>query len=289
MNKKIFVISIVCIIIATVFTVIFVGNANKNPLLGIWQEINEYSDDILILDFNEDSFLTEITLNNIGARNTTSYTYSFSKKSETVTILSSGSNDTYRYSISNNTLQLYDDYGYFSTFERINSIDFLEKEQENRKEAERIRQEEEQRRKEEEQRRREEEERKKAEELQRLRNEYYAYCEKPIQSVKINLLGKWERDNSMYRDTLEFFENSTASFYNSETKKTISGTYDVYPADDASDEIVLHFKDVDYEPQEYTLVLNCDDGSKRYYSLEFVEDYILFHFSGYMRRFDKVS
>ena len=173
----------ICIAIAIILAVIFIGNANKNPLVGFWQEINEYSDDIHIFEFNENEYLTEITHSGKGDKETVSYIYSFSSRSETVTVLSDWGNTTYGYAINNDLLKLYDDDGYCSTWKKIDSIDFLEKEQEERKEAERIRREEEQRRREEEQRRREEEERKREEKMQNLREEFRAYCKNPLRNV----------------------------------------------------------------------------------------------------------
>lgn len=282
----------ICIAIAIILAVIFIGNANKNPLVGFWQEINEYSDDIHIFEFNENEYLTEITLSGKGDKETVSYIYSFSSRSETVTVLSDWGNTTYGYAINNDLLKLYDDDGYCSTWKKIDSIDFLEKEQEERKEAEQIRREEEQRRREEEQRRREEEERKREEKMQNLREEFRAYCKNPLRNVEIKLVGKWIRDNTMYRDTHEFFENGTVISYDSDDKETTSGTYHIYCDDiNPSEEELLQFENGNYEPKAYRIKIEYEDGHTYSRKLLFVDDYIIFRDSDYFYgwRFDRVS
>lgn len=292
MKKRNVILIILCIVIAIVLAVAFIGNANKNPLVGFWQEVDVYSDDIHILEFNENDYLTEITLSDIGDKDTNSYTYSFSNRSQNVVVMDNQSNYTYRCTVNNDTLSLCDDDGFVSTWERINSIDFLEKEQEERKEAERIRQEEEQRRREEEQRRREEEERKREEKMQNLREEFRAYCKNPLRNVEIKLVGKWIRDNTMYRDTHEFFENGTVISYDSDDKETTSGTYHIYCDDiNPSEEELLQFENGNYEPKAYRIKIEYEDGHTYSRKLLFVDDYIIFRDSDYFYgwRFDRVS
>lgn len=293
MKKKNIILLIVCISTAIILAITLIGNANKNPLIGFWQEANEYNDDIRIFEFNENGYLTEMTLSENGNMNTNSYSYSFSERSKTVAFNADGwENNTYRYTIKINTLTLYDGDRIDSSWKKINSIDFLEKEQEKRQEDAQRRWEEEQRRKEEEQRRREEEERLKEEKMQKLRGEYAEYCENPHRDAEIKLLGKWVKDNTMFRDTYEFFEDGKVIHYSSDSGKTYTGTYHVYPYDfNLSDEQLLQFESGNFVPTEYNLRLNYEEGLQNGYTLLFEEDYIRFKDGpyGWGWRFDKID
>lgn len=284
MKKKNFILIIVCIIVAIIFLMTFIGNANKNPLIGFWQEVNDYNETIRIFEFNENGYLTEMTLGNRGNMNTNSYTYYFSERSQTVVI----DDDTYRYSIKNSTLILYNGDYINSTWEKISNINFLEKEQKKRLEEEQKRQEEEQRRIEEQKRQEEEYERK----LQELRDEYSLWREEPFRDAEIKLLGKWEKDNSMFRDTYEFFENGKVIHYASDSGKTYTGTYHVYVDEfNPSEEQLLQFENGNFVPSEYCIKLNYDNGMQNSYTLFFEEGFIRFRDNPYFhgQKFYKVN
>ena len=292
MKKRNFIFIIACITVAIILAVTLIENADKNPFIGFWQEVNEVNNTIRIFEFSENGYLTVITLNEQGHINTNSYTYSFSERSETVLITwDNWDEDTYRYSINNNDLILYDGDYIDSTWERINNIDFLEKEQVKRKEEEQKRQEDEQRRKEEQKRQEEEYERK----LQELRYEFYEFATMRYQEAESKLLGKWVKDNDMFRDTYEFFEDGTVIHYADDIVKagtTYTGTYEVYPGDtNLSEQELLQFENGDFVPSEYDIFFKYDNGYENMYTLVFIDDYFRLKDSSWGNgwRFDRIN
>lgn len=295
MKKKTIISIIVSIITVAVLAIVFLGNINKNPLIGFWQEVNSNNSNIRILEFNENSYLTEINLNYKGDKSTDSYTYSFSQRSETVVIITNSGNDIYGYDVKNDLLTLSDDDGFTSTWKKIPSINFLEKEQEKRIKEEAERQEELRQQREEEERRKEEEKRRKEEERIKLSAEYDAYRKNPSRSAELKLVGKWEQwSNYNSKDTYEFFEDGRFIHYYALDNKTVSGTYHVYPNDlSLSYEELLQFKNGNYEPKTYSLHLIYENTL--IHKLLFKEDYIKirdissYYDGGEGRRFDKIS